>query len=233
MAVLLYELVGKDNRRYSGYCWRARMAVAHKGLDVTYVPCRHGDIDKLAFSGQAKVPVLVDGEHVVADSWNIACYLDDAYPQRPALMEGGHGRALTRLINIFADTLIDLPIVRSSFLDISNNLHPDVDAVEFRASREKRFGQTLEALRDGHATDLAELSQSLVPLRSLLLKQKWINGSEPAYADYIVFGSFQFPRCLIGRRFINRDDPIAEWFSRAVNLFGGLANTVPTFGDLP
>ena len=67
MAVLLYELVGKDNRRYSGYCWRARMAVAHKGLDVTYVPCRHGDIDKLAFSGQAKVPVLVDGEHVVAD----------------------------------------------------------------------------------------------------------------------------------------------------------------------
>ena len=31
----LYELAGADeNRRFSPYCWRARMALAHKGLEV-------------------------------------------------------------------------------------------------------------------------------------------------------------------------------------------------------
>ena len=233
MTLILHELVGKDNRRYSGYCWRARMGIAHKGLDVTYVGCRHGDVEKLAFSGQAKVPVLVDGKHVICDSWDIACYLDDAYPERPALMDGPHGRALTRLVNIWADTQIDIPIVRSSFLDIFNNLHPNVDAANFRATREKRFGLTLEAMQEGHAANVAELSRNLAPLRALLRKQKWINGAEPAYGDYVVFGSFQFPRCLTGRRFLENNDPIAEWFSRVSRRFGGLANTVPTFGDLP
>jgi phosphotransferase system enzyme I (PtsI) len=31
----------------------------------------------------------------VADSWRIALYLDEAYPQRPALFEGGQSVALT------------------------------------------------------------------------------------------------------------------------------------------
>jgi hypothetical protein len=32
---VLYNLAGaKDDRRYSHYCWRRRMALAHKGLPV-------------------------------------------------------------------------------------------------------------------------------------------------------------------------------------------------------
>jgi glutathione S-transferase len=213
MALVLYELVGKDDRRYSGYCWRTRMAIAHKGLDVTYEPFWHGDAARIAFSGQARVPVLLDGTHVVAD--------------------GRHGRALTRLINIWADTQIDIPIVRSSFLDILHNLHPNVDTANFRATREARFGKTLEALQAGHPANVTELNRNLAPLRALLREQKWVNGSEPAYADYIVFGSLQSPRCLVGRRFLEDDDPIAEWFARATRLFNGLANSVPTFGEYP
>jgi glutathione S-transferase len=233
MALTLYELVGKDSRRYSGYCWRVRMAIAHKGLDVTCEPFWHGDAAKVAFSGQAKVPVLLDGTHVVSDSWEIACYLDDAYPDRASLMDGKHGRALTRLVNIWADTQIDIPIVRSSFLDIFHNLHPKADPAKFRASRETRFGKTLEALQAEHAANVAELHRNLAPLRALLRNQTWVNGSEPAYADYIVFGSLQSPRCLVGRRFLEDDDPIAEWFIRLTCLFNGLANSAPTFGDYP
>jgi glutathione S-transferase len=233
MALVLYELVGKNDRRYSGYCWRTRMAIAHKGLDVTYEPFWHGDAARIAFSGQARVPVLLDGTHVVADSWSIACYLDDAYPDRTRLMDGRHGRALTRLINIWADTQIDIPIVRSSFLDILHNLHPNVDTANFRATREARFGKTLEALQAGHPANVTELNRNLAPLRALLREQKWVNGSEPAYADYIVFGSLQSPRCLVGRRFLEDDDPIAEWFARATRLFNGLANSVSTFGEYP
>ena len=45
------------------------------------------------FSGQHLVPVLRDGERIVSDSWAIACYLDEAYPDRPMLMDGAQGRS--------------------------------------------------------------------------------------------------------------------------------------------
>ena len=66
MARELYELVGSDpQRRFSPYCWRARMALAHKGLDATPVPWRFTETERLAFANHDKVPVLVDGETAV------------------------------------------------------------------------------------------------------------------------------------------------------------------------
>ncbi|MFQ5955614.1 MAG: glutathione S-transferase N-terminal domain-containing protein [Kiloniellales bacterium] len=85
MSILLYELVGRDDRRFSPHCWRSRMALAHKGLDAERVAVKLTDKDKIAFSGQKLVPMLTDGDRTVADSWAIACYLEDTYPDRPSL----------------------------------------------------------------------------------------------------------------------------------------------------
>ena len=41
-------------------------------------------------AGSEKVPVLLDGETAVVDSWTIANYLEDTYPDRPSLF-GGEG----------------------------------------------------------------------------------------------------------------------------------------------
>ena len=39
MTIRLYDLAGAEaERRFSPFCWRARMALAHKGLDVETVP---------------------------------------------------------------------------------------------------------------------------------------------------------------------------------------------------
>ncbi len=75
MALKLYELMGDDDRRFSPYCWRIRMALAHKELEAEIVPCRFTDKELFAFSGQDRLPVLQDGETAIADSWDIACYL--------------------------------------------------------------------------------------------------------------------------------------------------------------
>ena len=117
LAITLYDLVDKDGKRYSPYGWRIRMALAHKGLHATIELCWHSD-RKLSFSGQPLVPVLVDGTRVVNDSWNIACYLDEAYPDRPMLMECPHGRSFARFFNVWVDTIIGRPLVRSLYLDI-------------------------------------------------------------------------------------------------------------------
>ena len=36
MAIVFYDLAGRDGRNFSPYCWRTRMALAHKGLDYEH-----------------------------------------------------------------------------------------------------------------------------------------------------------------------------------------------------
>ena len=79
MAIVMHDLAGADPAlRFSPYCWRTRMALAHKGLAVETIPWRFTEKDALAFSGQGRVPVIRDGDRVVSDSWSIAEYLEDS-----------------------------------------------------------------------------------------------------------------------------------------------------------
>jgi glutathione S-transferase len=99
----MWELCGEDDRRYSNFSWRTRMALRHKQLDVSYRPVLLTDKASIAFSGGKTVPVIRDGETVVRDSWAIAEYLEDTYPDRPTLFGGEAGRALSRLANHWVD----------------------------------------------------------------------------------------------------------------------------------
>ena len=90
MALQMYELSGRDERlRFSPYCWRVRYALAHKGLECDFIPWRFTQKEAIAFSGQGKVPVLVDGETTVTDSYEIFRYLDREYPDKPLLGDDG------------------------------------------------------------------------------------------------------------------------------------------------
>ena len=63
MTLHLYDLAGAEpDRRFSPYCWRIRMALAHKGLAVETIPWRFTDKAEIVASGQKFVPVLVDGD---------------------------------------------------------------------------------------------------------------------------------------------------------------------------
>lgn len=81
------------------------MALLHKGLDVETIPWRFTEKDMIAFSGQEHVPVLVDGDTVVSDSFAIALHLEETYPDRPSLFGGSAGLSLARFVNVFADNL--------------------------------------------------------------------------------------------------------------------------------
>lgn len=86
MTILLYDLVGRDSTRpFSPHCWKVAMAVAHKGLDISTVPTRFLEVPAVEGGVSKTVPVIRDGETVLADSFAIALYLDEAYPDRPTL----------------------------------------------------------------------------------------------------------------------------------------------------
>ena len=69
----------------------------------------------------------------------------------------------------------------------------DKDREYFRASREKRVGKTLEALV---ADRSPRVRATLAPLRLTLKAQPFLGGERPLYADYAVFGPFQWARCI-------------------------------------
>ncbi len=223
MAIELYDLVGRNGRRYSPYGWRVRLALAHKGLSSQDIPCWHSDTATLAFSGQALVPVLVDGDTVVPDSWKIALYLDVAYPDRPMLMDGVQGRSAARFFNLWVDGPIGRLLVRSLYLDILQNLHPRVDAVAFRRKREERTGMTLEALQACRESDFSEVSRLLAPMQMLLAEQNFISGDAPAYSDYILFGTLQMPYVLGAIEVVQENSAVGAWQNRMRALYDGLA----------
>ena len=51
MARKLYELQGSEDKRLSPYCWRSRMALAHKELETEFIPVQFGQMEKISFSG--------------------------------------------------------------------------------------------------------------------------------------------------------------------------------------
>jgi glutathione S-transferase len=219
----LYELAGaEEDRRFSPFCWRTRLALAHKGLPVRSIPWRFTEKEKIAPSGQGRVPVLVDQGRWIADSWAIATYLEAAYPDRPSLFGGGAGVALSRFYNNWADSALHAGLIRLTLLDIWNHVAPR-DKEYFRRSREERFGVSLEAFVADRDQRLEPFRQSLTPLRLTLQTQPFLGGEAPLYADYIVFGGFQWVRCISDYAVLAADDPIAAWRRRMLGLFDGLA----------
>ena len=71
----------------SQYSEKVRFILDYKGLEyrkIEVVP-GVGQLDLLRLSGQSKVPVLKDGETVIADSTEIAFYLDRKFPEKPLI----------------------------------------------------------------------------------------------------------------------------------------------------
>jgi len=219
----LYDLAGaEDDRRFSPFCWRTRLALAHKGLPVTTIPWRFTEKERIAPSGQGRVPVLVDNGRWINDSWAIATYLEETYPDRPSLFGGPAGLALSRFYNTWSDVVLHGGLIRFSVLDIWNHVH-DRDRDYFRRSREERFGRSLEMMVADRDKRLADFAESLTPLRLALRAQPFLGGDKPLYADYIVFGGFQWVRCISDFAVLAADDPIAAWRGRMLGLFDGLA----------
>ena len=102
--ITLYELVGAEGRSFSPYCWRTRMALAHKNLPYGTAPLRYSDIASILDGKQKTVPVIDDSGRIVGDSWAIANYLEDNYPRLPSLFGGAAGRDLTNQGEMIAFT---------------------------------------------------------------------------------------------------------------------------------
>lgn len=231
MTIRLYELVGSDRTRpFSPHCWKTAMSLAHKGLEWKGVPTTFTQIASVP-GGAGIVPVIEDeaGE-TIADSFAIALYLEERYPDRPSLFSGDGGKAMARFVENWVQTQVHSILGMAAIMDIHDALDP-ADQAYFRKSRESRFSAPLEQTREKGRGQLPSLTPRLGPLRWTLKQQPFIGGQSPLFADYIVFGAFQWMRAISPAVYLDADDPVRDWFERCLDLHGGMGRRLAPLGQ--
>lgn len=220
--LVLFELAGADPElRISPHCWKIRMALSHKGATARFMPWRFSDKADIAFSGHAAVPLLVDDNVPIGDSWRIANHLEKRFPDARSLADGSGSLATCAFTNGWADMTLMPAIARVILPDVYHVLHAP-DQSYFRSSREAFLGISIDELATQQQENLGELKRVLTPLRGTLKRQRFLAGSAPSYADYCVFGMFMWSRCVSAIALVASDDPIHSWSERMLDLFDGL-----------
>ena len=218
----MWELCGEDDRRYSNFSWRTRMALRQKQLDVSYRPVLLTDKASIAFSGGKTVPVIRDGETVVRDSWAIAEYLEDTYPDRPTLFGGEAGRALSRLANHWVDRTVlaaAFPLLAADALAVQC----EEDRGYFTGVIERLTGQAPSALIEQQPKNAQRLAKAVDPARATMKRQAFLGGGSPCYADYALFSIYQWARIVSPLDLLGDDPVLQAWFERLLDLNDGYA----------
>ena len=103
--MILYELDGKEDFRFSPHVWKVIMTLHHKNLtdSLKIIPVKFSDKTPIEEKGFNTVPVLVDNGKWIGDSIKIAEYLDNTYPEKPSVFgdEKILGSYVSRLAPLF------------------------------------------------------------------------------------------------------------------------------------
>lgn len=223
----LYELVGRDpDKGFSPFAWRTKMALAHKGFNYESVPLHFTEIkETLTFADSKTVPVLIDGENSISDSWNIACYLEEKYSERSSLFDGEKGKAAAQLMGNQVARPLLMPLFRVLVSDIYNVID-DCDKDYFRETREPRIGCTIEEAGKDYDQALKTFQTNLLPYQDYFRQNDFLSGQSAAYSDYILYGMFLWARATSGKRLIEDDSSVNLWIKRMDGLFNGLGGSV-------
>ncbi len=187
----------------SHYCEKIRLILDYKGLPYRKIEVTPGmgQLDLYRMSGQRQVPVLKDGSEIIADSTDIAEYLDKKYPDRPIIPHDPKQRGLCLLIEQWADESIGLnarkcmigalgtdPAFRQAFLPSST---PDLLKTVLSSVPNELFsvlelgvGLTPDALKSAQAS----IKRDLAALCFILMEQSYLVTDHPTLADFAVAG---------------------------------------------
>lgn len=187
----------------SQYSEKVRLILDYKGLPYRKIEVTPGigQVELFQLTGQRKVPVLKDGNQIVADSTEIAKYLDRKYPDRPLIPTDSKQRGLCLLIEEWADESIGVKSRKVLFgaLSQDQNLRksllptatPDivrslVEVVPTDVLKVLGFGLGYGA--DTVKSAEADLKQDLEALCLLLADSPYLVGDQPTLADLAVAG---------------------------------------------
>ncbi|AKH42187.1 glutathione S-transferase [Altererythrobacter atlanticus] len=231
--ITFYDLALSTGATISPFVWATKYALKHKGFDLDVVPGGFTGIPERTGGKTERLPAIVDDGKWVLDSWGIVEYLDETYPDRPALIPHPSVAALTRAMDAWFWKVATGPWMRcfcANYRDLANK----EDHEYITHSREIMLGKKLEDMQAGYEERLPGISADLEPLRIALREVEWLGGDGPNYADYRIMGSILFTASVCKTSpVLADDDPLRDWIERCLDLFGGLGRhpgLFPLFG---
>ena len=134
--------------RFSTNVERVALALAHKGLEVESVEISYDDRSPvIVVSGQGLVPVLVDGDDVIADSVRILRYLEEKWPDPPLFPRDAARRAE---LDVFLDWFNEVWKVAPNAMEAElERDDPDERLVEDLSRKMRASLDLFESLLDG------------------------------------------------------------------------------------
>ncbi|MCB2095991.1 MAG: glutathione S-transferase N-terminal domain-containing protein [Parvularculaceae bacterium] len=217
----LFELaLADEDVRPSPYCWIVKFALLHKGVQFETKPLPFADKSKYPDPEYGKVPVLVSDGEVVKESAVITQWLDRKYPQNPLVASKAEKAAAEFYAAWIGSALY--PALAPMLMMRLFSVIAETDKPYFRQTREGRFGKTLEEV--AATPGVAERAEAaLAVLAAPLANHRYLGGSAPNLADYIVFGPFMWQRLVTMTELYETPAPVAQWRERMLDLYGGYA----------
>ncbi|BAY89887.1 MULTISPECIES: glutathione S-transferase [unclassified Tolypothrix] len=187
----------------SQYSEKVRLILDYKELNYRKIEVTPGigQVELFRLTGQRQVPVLKDGSRYIADSTEIAKYLDLEYPERPLIPKDPKKRGACLLIEEWADESIGIKGRKALFAAISQDQNfrksllptstPDI--LKNLIEGVPRDFLTVLGVGVGYSPDviksaIADLKQDLEALTLLLADSPYLLGDEPSLADLAVAG---------------------------------------------
>jgi glutathione S-transferase len=238
--------------RHSSFCEKVRLVLAAKGIsyNVTEVLPGIGQWELFRLSGQRQVPVLKDGNNLIADSTEIALYLEASHPEIPLLPSSSLDRAQVLLFEDWADTALAaaarMALLRGAIEDASLRaaLLPEKTPGSFKnlvgsvpSAWMSGVGQLLQPEKQG-------LVSALEQLMVILSEQPYLVGDKPTLADIAVAAQLyllRFPtvaglelasRGVLGIGDQTNFEPLFSWRDELYRKLGRVVtNTKPFSGS--
>jgi glutathione S-transferase len=230
--ITFYDLALGTGATISPFVWATKYAVCHKGFELDVVPGGFTGIMERTGGQTERLPAIQDDGMWVLDSWTIAEYLDEKYPDRPALIPHPGIKPLTQALEGWLWQTAISPWMTCFIKQYRDRSLPqDHDYVT--TSREAFFGRKIEDIIVGREDRLPKVPPTLQILRNALIETRWFGGETPNYADYRLLAVFLFTASVADTPVLTDDDPLRDWIERGFDLFGGLGRhpgLSPLFG---
>lgn len=220
--ITLYDLQLASGCTISPFVWATKYALKHKDFDIDIVPGGFTGIMERTGGRSERLPVIVDDGHWVTDSWLIAEYLDEKYPDRPMLFGDP---SVKPLIEFTEGWLWNTAIMGwfGCYIKDYRDLSLPQDHEYVTTTRENLLGgQKLEDVQAGREERLPKVPPTLEPFRQLLKRHQWLGGDSPGYADYRALAVFLFTAAVATTPCLTDDDPLRDWIERGFDLYDGL-----------
>ncbi len=219
--ITLYDLQVASGATISPFVWATKYAVAHKGFEMEIVPGGFTGILERTGGKTERLPAIIDDGEWVLDSWLIAEYLDEKYPDRQTLIGDPSVKVCAQFIEGWLWQTAVGPWMRC-YVKSYRDRSLEVDHEYVTESRARMMGGKLEDIVTGREDRLPKISADLEPLRNTLRDNKWFGGESPNYVDFRLLACFLWLASVADTPALAKDDPLRDWIDRGFDLYGGL-----------